>query len=193
MDIQEKLHERRIVALSDNINSEQADKLRRKLLEFELESDREILLIIDSDGGGTASALSICDAISCLRAPITGIVVGECSSMAVVVLQMCAKRKALKYARFLLHFLSTNFSFSNHLSDEDIEKLYRRRLVEGRNGQIYSEQVIAGRTGKPVEEIRELMLDGDTLDARLNAEEAKKLNLIDEIIDDPKGLFSQQK
>jgi ATP-dependent protease ClpP protease subunit len=98
----------------------------------------------------------------------------------------------LKHARFLLHFLSTTFTFSHHLSDEDIEKLFRRRHLEGRNWQAYSEKVIADRIGKSLNEVRQLMLDGDKIDARLNAEEAKALNLIDEIIDDPKGLFSKK-
>ena len=114
-------------------------------------------------------------------------------SLAVVVLQVCGKRKALKHARFLLHFISTTFSFSHHLSHEDVERLFRRRYLEGKGWQAYSEQVIAGRTGKPLDEIRQLMLEGDKFDARLNAEEAKTLNLIDKIIDDPRGLFSEQR
>jgi len=193
MDIQEKLHERRTVSLSNDINREQADKIRKKLLEFEIESDKEIYLLIDSTGGETQAAFSICDLISCLKAPVTGIVLGRCSSAAVTILQSCNKRCALKHTFFFLHFISVSFNFSAHLSDEEIEALFERRRYEGKDQQAKSEQLIATRTGKTVEEIRKLMLDGDVLDARLSAGEAMIYGLIDEIIENPKELLAERK
>jgi ATP-dependent Clp protease protease subunit len=87
MDVLEKLQERRTVTLNDNINQEQAANLGHRLLELALESDEEIRLLIDSDGGNVQPALSICDVIASIKAPVIGIVIGRCFSMAVVILQ----------------------------------------------------------------------------------------------------------
>ena len=193
MDVQEKLNERRIITLSNDINREQSDKIRKKLLEFEIESDKEIYLLIDSNGGDTQSAFSICDLISCLKAPVTGIVVGRCSSAAVTILQSCKKRHALKHTFFFLHFVSVSFNFSIHLSDEEIKAIFERRRYEGKDQQAKSEQLVAARTGKSVDDIRKLMREGDVLDARLSAEEAIAYGLIDEIIESPKELLAERK
>ena len=191
MDIEDKLQERRILTLGDNINRHQADSLREKLMQLELESDKKIFLLIDSNGGDAAPGFAIYDLITCLRAPVIGIVVGRCSSMAVTILQACEKRIALKHASFFLHCISVTFSFSYHLSDEEIGVLFERRRFEGRESQMKSEEVLASRAGRSVEDIWKLMRDGDVLDARIGSDEAKANGLIDEITENPKEFWGE--
>lgn len=111
---------------------------------------------------------------------------------AIAVLQACKDRLALKHATFLLHFNSTRFVFSHHLSRQEIMAQFERYYIEGETEQSKSEQLIATRTGKTIADIRTLMYGGNLLDARLSAEEALSNNLIDRIIEDPKGLFTKK-
>jgi ATP-dependent protease ClpP protease subunit len=188
MDVLEKLQERRTVTLNDNINQEQAANLGHRLLELALESDEEIRLLIDSDGGNVQPALSICDVIASIKAPVIGIVIGRCFSMAVVILQACKKRMAAEHATFFLHHASSTFTFSQDLSEKEVRTLFNRCYLESKNSQAASEQVITSRTGRSAKDIQKMMHDGDALSARLNVEEAKAAGLIDGIIDNP--LFS---
>lgn len=80
MNVLEELQDRRTVTLTNSINEAQAADLRHRLMELGFASDNEIRLLIDSNGGATQCSLSICDMISCLQAPVTGIVVGQCFS-----------------------------------------------------------------------------------------------------------------
>lgn len=192
MDIIERLHGQRTVVLTDCIDEEQTTSLLNKLLEFNLDSHREIRLLINSNGGQTQPALSICDIISSIVSPVTGIVINRCFSMALVILQTCKKRLALKHALFLPHFTTTNLHFSHLLSEEDIRALFERRYLEGRNTQRKSERLIASRSGMSIREIRRLMRDGDVLGAQLSAEEARTVGLIDRIIENPKWLFAKK-
>lgn len=191
MDVFEKFCEKRIITVG-RITPEFADKIGAALIKLSMEStDKEIRFLIDSGGGSVASTLSTCDLIKSLHTPVTGIVLGECFSMAVTLLQACGRRLAVQHARFLLHFASTNFEFSHQLSDEEIRKLFERRLIEGRRGQTQNEHFLATRTGRTVEEIRRLMWEGDEVDAKLSAYDALKIGLIDDIIEDPSGLFEE--
>lgn len=192
MDILKELTDRRTLALTDDIDQEQAIHLRHGLLKLELESsDQEIRLLIDSDGGHVRPALYIRDVIASLMAPVTGIVVGRCHSMATVILQACAKRLALEHAMFLPHFVSTDFIFSHRFSKKQIQKLFERRYLESKAAQRESERLLAARSGRSLKEIRRLMRDGDDFGAQLSAYEARRIGLIDEIIRDPKGLFER--
>ena len=191
MNVLEELQGRRTVTLTSGINEKQAGDLRHRLLELDLASGQEILLLIDSDGGYAHPAFSVYDMISSLRSPVTGIVVGQCYSMATVILQACGKRMALENATFFLHFINSELEFSHRLPKKKIRALFERRYREGRDSQRKAERVIAARAGRPAKEIRKLMRAGDELQARFCADEAKKIGLIDGIIENPRGLFAQ--
>jgi len=192
MDILQELTNRRTLALTDGIDQEQAINLRHGLLKLELESPKkEIRLLIDSDGGHTRPALYVYDVIASLEAPVTGIVVGKCHSMATVILQACTKRLALEHAMFLPHFVSTTFVFSQRFPKKQILKLIERRYLEGRVVQRECERLLAARSGKSLKDVRKLMRDGDDFGAQLSAREAQRVGLIDGIIRDSKGLFKR--
>jgi ATP-dependent Clp protease protease subunit len=95
MDVLRELQGRRTLMLPCRIDEKIATDLRYRLLELSLESDEEIRLVIDSDGGYSEPSLSITDMIASITAPVIGIVIGKCYSMAVVILQACRKRLAL--------------------------------------------------------------------------------------------------
>jgi ATP-dependent Clp protease protease subunit len=190
--ILERLYGRRIVLLGSDIKQGVADEVRAKLLEMALESKEEIRLLIDSNGGYSESSLSICDTIACLEAPVTGIVIGKCYSMAVTVLQCCKKRLSLPNATFLLHYISSHFDISYHLPEVDFRAILERRIEEGRANQLKNERIIANRTGLSIEVVRKLMRDGDVLDSHLSAGEAKMYGLIEQIVEDPTIVFASQ-
>ncbi|HUC02177.1 MAG TPA: ATP-dependent Clp protease proteolytic subunit [Candidatus Paceibacterota bacterium] len=187
-DIAKKLQGQRTVFLLDNIDHDRAEKVCQMLIGLALESDKEIRLIVDCDGGNASPAFSICDTIASIRVPVIGVVMGNCWSMAVPILQSCSRRVASPHSVFLLHCIKTSFDFSHSLPKKTIRAIFERRLLEGRDWQVRFERFIAKRAGKSQAAIRKLMCDGDVLDARLSAEEALAHNLIDEIID-PKSVF----
>ena len=96
---------------------------------------------------------------------------------------------ALKHAVFVLHHTSTTVKFSHHFSREKNLALFERSFLEGEDIQRKSERLIASRSSKSIEEVRKLMHDGDELDARMHAAEAKEFGLIDQILEDKGWLF----
>jgi ATP-dependent protease ClpP protease subunit len=191
MDVSKALYGARILSLAD-INDASVTALSKQLIELNLESSDEIRLIIESRGGETRAALSFCDSMTTLRAPVTGVIFNYCRSAAIFVLQGCKKRLALQNADCLLHFTATSGIVINARdSDEVLRGMFERRLAELRDLQSRADKLIARRTGLSLEKVAELTLQGEFQDAKLTSQEAKELNLIDDIIDDPKDFFDK--
>jgi ATP-dependent Clp protease protease subunit len=70
---------------------------------FNVSSQEEITLYIDSNGGNHFAERNLCDVISALPAPVVGLVTGEASSAAFGVLQACKRRVALPRATLMNH------------------------------------------------------------------------------------------
>ncbi|MBE7560562.1 ATP-dependent Clp protease proteolytic subunit [bacterium] len=70
---------------------------------LELAPGQECVLYIDCSGGSTYSSMAITTTILHRRINATGIVVGECSSSALLILAACRKRLAAPYATFFFH------------------------------------------------------------------------------------------
>lgn len=186
MDIREELFKRRIVGLRE-ITRSSIESIRADLLRLSLASREEIWLAIDSDGGNCIHALFLCDFIEQIAAPVTGLVVGRCYSMATVIFQACQKRIALPNARLFLHYVSVEPKISLSRSDEEIRAYIDRQIVEGRGAQARCEKLVAKRAGKSGAEVQRLMREGDILDVYLSAQEALGFGLIDEISEISQG------
>lgn len=70
---------------------------------LELGPSQECVFYIDCSGGSSYSSMAIATTILYRRIHATGIVVGECSSSALLILAACRKRLTAPYATFFFH------------------------------------------------------------------------------------------
>lgn len=172
----------RIAYLAGGINSTSAKRLIRQLTRFQAQSDSlPVNLMINSGGGNLSDALTLYDFIDKIATiPVHAIVVGECSSVALLVLLACEKRACTRYARFRIHgSLSSRISFKNGATTKQIEQL----LLE--IGRIKAEMihVFNLKLGLPREQIREILEKGEAeFDNTHNAFQAKRLGFLQKVI-----------
>jgi len=177
--LNEALAKRRIILLAGEITDYRAEEIMSQLLSMNVESNQEIKLIINSGGGDVESGLWIYDAMKLIAAPVVGIVVGECNSTALVVLQGCKRRVATKHSKLLCHFVRYSATFPIH---NGFEKKLRARIERAKESQGYFEEILAERTKSTREVIVKLMKEGEMV-GEFSAEKAKALGFIDEVIE----------
>lgn len=105
-DIFSRLLKSRIVFLGTPINDQIANLVVAQLLFLEAEDpDKEISLYINSPGGSVTAGLAIYDTMQHIKAPIITICVGQCASIAAVLLAggQDGKRMALPNSRIMIH------------------------------------------------------------------------------------------
>lgn len=105
-DIFSRLLKSRIVFLGTPINDQIANLIVAQLLFLEAEDpDKEISVYINSPGGSVTAGLAIYDTMQHIKAPVVTICVGQCASIAAVLLAGGAegKRMALPNSRIMLH------------------------------------------------------------------------------------------
>ncbi|MBI2450922.1 MAG: ATP-dependent Clp protease proteolytic subunit [Parcubacteria group bacterium] len=151
-----------------------ADEIGKIITRLNAKNYDEIKVIIDSDGGGIDAGFDMHDIIRLSEAPITGIVYRRANSMAIIVLQACRVRKAMANASFYFHNIKLDIDKEWNEIEKYLKENYDR--LEKYQNRYY--EIIANRSGRSTNEIRELCL----LKKCLNAEEALKLGIIDEII-----------
>jgi len=164
---------KRVVYLDGKITDDEADRIISAITRLNVQDQsRDITLYINSNGGIIIDGMHIYDVIKDSKAPITCVIMDKAISMAVVVLQACKTRKAHKNSRILIH----NIRIGNpwHKLEENFEK----ELKTVRYIQKNIDRLIVERSGLPVEKVRELSRQ----EKLLQADEAKELGLIDEII-----------
>ena len=130
--------------------------------------------IIDSSGGDARPGLALHDFISSLGTEVHGIVRHAANSTAALVLQACVRRSAHQDASFTIH--------DNDVEIKGTVKTLRKHFyaalnaAEKRQERIY--EIFAERTRRSMEEIEHAC--GGSM--RMNAHEAMKFGLIDEVI-----------
>jgi len=170
------LLENRIVFLQGEIYTGNANEVVMKLLYLQSENRRkDIHFYLNSPGGDVVATLAIYDTMQVLTCPISTYCVGQAASGAAVLL--CGgtkgKRFALPHARVMLH--QPYGGVSGQVSDIEIQA---QEIL--RNREMLNE-ILAKHTEQSIETIAK---DTDR-DFFLNADEAKKYGLVDEILSKP--------
>lgn len=88
------------LALIGDVDSWENDVIKELL---ELRPRRDCVLHIDSMGGSVYGALAITTLIRQRDLQCTGVVLGECSSAAILILAACRKRLVTRYSTLLFH------------------------------------------------------------------------------------------
>ena len=172
-DIYSRLLKERIVFLGTAVNDEIASLIIAQLLFLEAEDpDKDITFYVNSPGGGVTAGLAIYDTMQYVRCDIVTLCMGQAASMGALLLTAGAKGKryALPNSRILIH--QPMGGFQGQATDIDI---HTQEILRMRNDL---NKILAYHTGQ---NIRKIKKDTDR-DYFMNAVEAKKYGIIDEVL-----------
>ena len=105
-DIYSRLLNERIVFLGEQIDDAVANTVVAQLLHLEsVDPDKDISLYINSPGGSVTAGLAILDTMNFIKCDVSTVCIGECASMAAVLLSSGAKGKryCLPNSMVLIH------------------------------------------------------------------------------------------
>ena len=172
-DIFSRLLRDRIIFLGEEIDDELANSIVAQLLLLDSEnSEKDIMLYINSPGGVITAGMAIYDTIKSIRSDVCTICIGEAASMGAFLLSAGTKgkRMALPSARIMIH--QPLGGAQGQATDIELEAKEILRMKSMLNG------LLAEHTGQPIEKIQK-----DTeRDHYLSAQEAKEYGLIDKVI-----------
>ena len=176
-DIYSRLLNERIIFLTGEINDEVATLICSQLLFLEAENKTDdIFLYINSPGGSITAALAIYDTMMFVAPKVKTLCLGQACSAASMILCAGNERFVLQHARVLLHQPLGQMKGQA----KDLE-LY---VNEINKLKILVLDIYHKHTGISKEEL-ENIFDRDTI---YRAEEAKNINLVDEIVKSRKNI-----
>ncbi|MDP9021889.1 MAG: ATP-dependent Clp protease proteolytic subunit [Actinomycetota bacterium] len=171
-----KLFESRILYLKGPLEDTNADPLVAQMLALDAESKDDITLYVNSPGGIISGLFAIFDTMQLLRSKVNTRCVGMAASAAAVILASgTGTRSATENARIMIHQpLGGARGSARDIEIQAQNIVYLRERIN---------EILAERTGQPVEKIRE---DTDR-DFWLTAAEAREYGLIDQVVGKAEG------
>ena len=172
-DIFSRLLRERIIFLGSEIDDDVANSIVAQLLLLDSEnSEKDIMLYINSPGGVITAGMAIYDTMKLIKADVSTICLGDAASMGAFLLSggTKGKRLALPNSRIMIH--QPLGGAKGQATDIEIEAKEILRMKSMLN------ELLAEHTGQKLETIKK-----DTeRDNFMSAEEALKYGLIDKII-----------
>ncbi len=173
-DIYSRLLNERVVFLGHEIDDVIANLVIAQLLHLEGEdADKDVQLYINSPGGSVTAGLAIYDTMQYIKCDVATICIGQCASMAAVLLAAGAegKRAALTNSRILIH--QPWGGTQGQVTDIEIQAKEMLRMRDT------LDRILARHTGQPVKKIHT-----DTeRDNIMTAEEARAYGLVDAVFE----------
>jgi ATP-dependent Clp protease protease subunit len=173
-DIYSRLLKDRIIFLGGPIIDPVANAIIAQLLFLESEDEKkDIKLYINSPGGSVPATLAVYDTMQYVKPDVSTICIGMAASGAALLLASGAKGKrfALGNSEVLIHQVMAG-GIEGQATEIEISAKHILRLKERLN------QILSKHTDKPLSQVEH---DTDR-DFYMDAEEAKKYGIIDEII-----------
>ncbi|MBU4284821.1 ATP-dependent Clp endopeptidase proteolytic subunit ClpP [Patescibacteria group bacterium] len=173
-DIYSRLLKDRIIFLGGPIDDIVANSVIAQLLFLENQDPKkDILIYINSPGGGVTSTMAIYDTMQFVKSDISTVCIGMAASGAAVILAAGAKgkRMALPNSEVMIHQVMGEAG--GQASDIEISAKHILKIKQKLN------KILAKHTGQKTDKVEK---DSDR-DYYMSAEEAKDYGLIDEIID----------
>lgn len=173
-DIYSRLLKERIIFLGGPIGDPIANAVIAQFLFLESEDEKkDIKLYINSPGGSVPATLAIYDTMQYVKPDVSTICIGMAASGAALLLSAGAKGKrfALTNSEILIHQVMAG-GIEGQASEIEISARHILKLKERLN------QILAKHTSKLLTQVEK---DTDR-DYYMDAEEAKKYGIIDEII-----------
>ena len=172
MDIFSRLMMDRLLWVAGPVNDNMSTIVQAQLMFLDTTSEGDITMHIDSPGGSVKSGLSMVDVMDYIKCDIRTINTGMAASMGSVLLGAGTKgkRMSLKHSTTMLH--QSSGGFSGNIQDAEID---------WKNWQDVNKELFI-LLGEYCGKKPEVVMKDATRDFWLNAEEAKKYGIIDEII-----------
>ena len=172
-DIFSRLLRERIIFLGTPIDDMVANLIVAQLLLLDSEnSEKDIMLYINSPGGSVTAGLAIYDTMQHIRADVSTICLGQAASMGAFLLSSGAKGKrlALPHSRVLIH--QPLGGAQGQATDIEIQAQEILRLKKALN------ETLAANTGQSIKKIEK---DTDR-DYIMTPQEALEYGMIDKVI-----------
>ncbi len=172
--LNEKLFQQRTLLLTGEVDDEMAERACAEMvLLATADSERDIILYINSPGGSVSAGLAIYDTMKLVPNDVVTVALGFAASMGQVLLASGThgKRISLAHSRIMMHQPSAGIggtAIDIAIQSENLEYMKRQ-----------SEEILAAETGRTVEEIA---ADSDR-DRWFTPEQARDYGIIDEIVD----------
>ncbi|TRZ87841.1 MAG: ATP-dependent Clp protease proteolytic subunit [Streptomycetaceae bacterium] len=173
LDPYTKLFEERIIFLGQAIDDTVANDVMAQLLTLEsMDSDRDIMIYINSPGGSFTALTAIYDTMQFVRPDVSTICLGQAASAAAVLLAGGAKGKryALEHSRILIHQPSSEGG--GQASDIEIQAREVMRM------RTLLEELIARHSTRAPDQIAQ-DIERDKI---LTSAEAVEYGLIDQVL-----------
>lgn len=172
MDIFSRLMMERILWVSGVVNDAMSTVVQAQLLYLDSIDDGDITIYVDSPGGSVKSGLSMVDTINFINSDVTTLNTGMAASMGSILLGCGTKgkRAALPNSRVMLHQVSSGAQ--GHVEDMKISM----KETEKYNDKLFA--MLGEYCGKTPKQV----LKDANRDLWLDAEEAKKYGIIDEVV-----------
>ena len=168
-----KLFEERIIFLGQPIDDTVANDVMAQLLTLEsMDSDRDIIIYINSPGGSFTALTAIYDTMQFVRPDVMTICLGQAASAAAIILAGGAKGKryALEHSRILIHQPSSEgWGQASDIEIQAREIMRMRQLLES---------MLSKHTTRTPEQIAQ-DIERDKI---LTAAEAVEYGLIDQVL-----------
>ena len=174
-----RLYAQRILYLRGPIEDTVADTLVAQMMSLDAESDEDVTLYINSPGGLISGMFAVYDVMQLMRSKVNTCCVGIAASAGAFLLATgTGTRSATPNARVMIH------QPLGGARGQAVDVQIQARQIVYLRQRLY--EILAERTGKPVEQIER---DADR-DFWLSAPEAQDYGLIDEVLS-PEGLLPQ--
>ena len=185
-DIYSRLLKDRIVMLGTAIDDNVANSVIAQMFFLEMQdSSQDIHLYINSPGGSVHAGLAIYDIMQFVRPDVATYCIGLAASMGSLLLSSGAKNKRymLPNARAMVHQpLVAGSGISGQVSDIEIQAK-EMSYTKNQLTQIYSKH-----TGQDKDVLTKMM----DRDRYMSAEEARKVSLVDHIVENRKNKAKEQ-
>ncbi len=169
----ERLMDRRIVVLGDEVSDESATRVVSQLLVLSADDpDSDICLYVNSPGGSVLAGLAIYDVMQLVPNDVATVAIGLAASMGQVLLcgGTAGKRYALPNAQVLMHEGSAGLGGA--AADVEIQAEHIMGTLDRMRA------IIARHTGKPLDQITEDV----GRDRWFDAEDARRYGFVDHVV-----------
>ena len=177
-DVYSRLLKDRIIFLGTEVNDHVANSIIAQLLFLEAQdSDKDIIMYINSPGGVITSGLAIYDTMNYIKPEVSTVCVGQAASMGALLLTAGAKGKRFSLANSRIMIHQPLGGTRGQATDIEIhtQEILRMRKT--------TETILSESTGQAIKKIKK-----DTeRDNFMSAEEAVEYGLIDKVFYNKRG------
>jgi len=176
MDIFSRLMMDRILWVAGPVNDQMSTVVQAQLMFLDSVDNRDITMHIDSPGGSVKSGLSMVDVMEYIKSDIVTVNTGMAASMGSVLLGAGTKGKrySLRFSKVMLH--QSSGGFGGNIQDAKIDFQEWEKV----------NKILFDLLGSYCDKTPEQVMQDATRDFWMDAEEAVKYGIIDEIIKNKK-------